>query len=621
MTRLWIVGFAMALWGAQDPPPLSKLRTKYSEAYARQNGKARGDLAKDFARHASDPKGLEALCWIASTDPDETVRIEAVRNLRAVAGKKECYEVLSDAVLGGHIPDPKKKLWDPATRGGGATPALRREIGALFHGGVPPELIDRIDAVLKLKDPPKPKKGTAPDLQLHSLQRALAAELLGEISGEAAAKRLEAARGDADPVVRLAVAQALGRTYHPAARGPLKNWPNADDPLLKAEIETALKRLDAWELKNPPKKGDDGTVLVPPPPAEETRLTDTAPTFEMLFLVDVGHGMKGILPSVLRIAKREIEALRKKSDRPIRAAVLTVQNETAGPVLELAAPMTPDLESVITVLGRLEVKQKTAPKPGGMFGFEASLRAAAHRLGWSRNSEKRLFAFTADGGLSHAVFTRQTAADLKTLEFAELVIYHTAAQRPVPETMEEIAKAGGGRAEKLSNSVPPEITVVLRGGAAADKKTIQKIFHLKRDPTVVSKASGVYEARFLNEDSLDADALSALEVGVHPGLTDLVLVNPVLSASKALTYTLEITVQGKNNPAVNQAYSRAILKPYEVKGLASAVVGFPLSTNPNAGDDPQLMVTFRATALMMVRADVSEADLKRGFAECGFTVK
>lgn len=605
------------LLAAQDPLP--KLKTAYSTAFAKQNGKARKALIPDLARHLKDPKGLEALCWIAATDLEEGVRIEAVRALRPAAGT--CTEVLADAVLGGHIPDVKKKLLDPATRGGGATPALRREIGALFHGGAPPELIDRIDAVLKQKDPPKHKKGAAPDLQLHSLQRALAAELLGEISGEAAAKRLEAARADADPVVRLAVAQALGRTYHPAARGPLKTWPNVEDPLLKAEIEGALKRLDAWELKNPPKKGDDGTVLVPPPPAEEYRLTDTAPTFEVLFLIDVGHGMKGILPSVLRIAKREIEALRKKSDRPIRAGVLTVQNETAGPILEFPAPMTPDLESVLTVIGRLEVKQKSAPKPGGMFGFEASLRAAAHRLGWSRNSEKRLFAFTADGGLSHGVFTRRTAADLKELEFAELTIFHTAAQGPVPAMMDEIAKAGGGRAEKLTNSVPPEITVVLRGASAGDKKTIQKIFRLKREPTVINKAANVYEARFANEDSFDTDALNAVEVAVHPGLTDLVMVNPVLSGAKSLTYTLEITVMGKNNPAVAQAYGRAVSKPYEVKGLASAVVGFPLATNPNAGANPTDPVTFHATALMMVRADASEADLKRGFADCGFTVK
>jgi hypothetical protein len=173
----------------------------------------------------------------------------------------------------------------------------------------------------------------------------------------------------------------------------------------------------------------------------------------------------------------------------------------------------------------------------------------------------------------------------------------------------------------LANNVPAQIIVVLRGAASGDKKLIQKIFSLKREPAVVLKAPQVYEATFNNEASLDLEALNAAEIGSHPGLTDLVCVNPVLAAAKPLTWRLEISVQGKNNPQVAQAYGRAVTKPYETRGVATATVSFPTPVNPNVGDDPTTTVVFACTATMMVRPDVSEAELKNGFLSCGFTVK
>ena len=558
------------------------------------------------------------LAWIACNDMDEDVRIEAVRGLGGKLDDENVRGALLDVTLNGHVPTPKKIL-EKTTRGGGATPALRRETAAVLRASPSDEIYAALRVALTEKPPKSPAKGTPPDLTVHALKRALAAELLGDIGGEEAVKILESAMSDPDLDVKIAVARALGYTYRPEARDVLKKWEAAEQPRLKSETATALARLDAWEKENPSKEGEGGTLLVPPAPDERFREKDTKASVEMLFLVDRGNAMKGLIPSVVRQAKKALEDVKKKTDKPVRAAVVSMHFGDGGPEFAVALGMTEDLSAVVPAVEAIEADKKAAP-PKSMWPFEAALRLAAYRLPWSRNSEKRIYAFTSDPRVDLGVFTKALAADLKEHEHAELFIHHTERQAPLPAAMDEIAKAGAGRAEHLVNAVPATIVVVLRGASSNDVKLLQETFKIKRKPALDPKAPSVYRATFDNESSLDLDELLEIERTPVSGLDEMVLFQPNLTASTYTEYTLEIVVKGDGNPKVAEAYSVALTKPYEVRGVADVIVDYPMRKSPKTPEElPTAMVAYAAKTRIYSRADASQDAIKQAFKDAGFT--
>lgn len=588
---------------AQDPRPLSKIKSEYLKAYAKQEHEDRQALIADLVAQLDDKKAVEMLSWIACNDPDEDVRIEAVRGFKGKLEDKAVQEALVAVVLEGHVP-AKSKILEKASRGGGATPALRRETAAVLRDGAPDGFYTALGEALTEKPPKKPKKGTPPDLTVHALRRALAAELLGDVGGAEAVKRLESAMDDPDLDVKIAIARALGYTYRPEARDALKKWKNAEWPRLKAEAAAALARLDAWE------KADSDVA-----PDEIYREKDTPASVELLFLVDSGHAMKGLIPSVVRQAKMAIEDVKKKTDKPIRAAVVTMHFGEEGPEFAVTMGMTEDLSTVVPAIQAIETDKKPAPAKM-MWPFEAGLRLAAYRLPWSRNSEKRIFAFTSDRSVDLGPFTRALAADLKQHERAELYIHHT--ERGVP--MDEIAKAGAGRAEELVNAVPAAIVVILRGASANDVKLLQETFKIKRKPALDFKATATYRVSFDNESSLDLDELGEIERTPIAGIDEMILFQPNLTASTYTEVTLEIVVKGDGNPKVAEAYAAAQSKPWEVRGVADVVVDYPMRKMPKQVDEPPTaMVAYEAKARIYGRAEASQDAIKQAFKDAGFT--
>ena len=307
-----------------------------------------------------------------------------------------------------------------------------------------------------------------------------------------------------------AIARALGYTYHAAALGELQSW--TTDP----EVEAAIARIRRWE-KN---------AETPGVPDEKYRVEDTARAAELLFVVDVGADMKNMMPSVLRLVRM---ALEEKLDAPVRAALWTMKNGERGPEIEPVMAMTADVERVAEAIVALEVEKKRPVRIRGMRSAEAGLREAAHRHGWSRNSIKRVIVFSAESRLDLAGLDAIAAADLKDHEAAQLIAYHVETTAPTPAQFAAVAKAGGGRAERLINSVPATIAVVLRG-SAANEQTVRELFGAKR-PELITRAPQVVEARFKNTAPLDIDALLAIQKKTVAGLDDIVFAEPMLSAT------------------------------------------------------------------------------------------
>jgi HEAT repeat protein len=610
---------------AQDPPPLSTIKARYPKAYAEQKTADRAALVGALEARLNERDAPELLAWIACNDPDEGVRLAAVRALKPKSRQKEIIEALADVVLSGHVP-ATAKLFDRSTRGGGALPVLRREVAGLWRPEPPPEVFAILGDALADKGPRKPKTA-APDLQIAPLRRALAAELLGDIGSAEAVKRLEAAQGDADAGVRRAVARALGYTYHPRARDALKKWEKTDDPILKEEVTAAAARLDRWEKLNPAKRNDDGTLVVPPPPDEPARLKDTEPSVELLFLVDTSASMQKLIPGVLRAARRETADLKKKTDKPIRAALMTMHAGPQGPEVALKIPFTRDVESVTAAIESLPLERGRPFALRQMRPLDAALRTAAYRLGWSRNSEKRLFAFTTDPmapdpSLAHVAFTRTLAEDLKEHESGELTLHYTQKTAPTPDAMADVARAGAGRARFLDFSVPPQITVILRGARAADVKLIQEIFTLKARPKLVGRSALTFETTFKNEAGLDSDQLRQIEVVPKAGLDEILCVNPNLSAAQLMEFVLEITARGENNPAVANAYALALAQAYDVRGVAMVVIDYPTRvTPPEPNEPPDKLILFRASARFMARVETDANQVRALLAGAGFAVR
>lgn len=469
-----------------DPRPLTKIKKDYTEAFAKSDAKARVTLVAELAEKLDDDKYREALCWIAQADPDADVQLAAVRALAPRAADKKVREALLAAATARGEPVARSAdLFKAET--GGAIPTVRREIGAALRGSG--------EAVAALKKILLDKKAGA-------LDRALAAELLGEIGGEEAVAALASAKHDAT------IARALGYTYHAAALGELQSWPS--DP----EVEAAIARLQKWE------KSGEGV------PDEKVRVEDTPRTAEVLFVVDVGPQMKNMMPSVLRLMR---QAVAEKIDAPVRAALWSMKNGERGPEVEPVVAMTADVERVAEAITAMEIQKKGPPRIRGMRSVEAALREAAHRYGWSRNSIKRVYVFSAEGRLDGDKLDAVVAADLKEHEEAQLVAYHVETTAPTPAQFEAVAKAGGGRAERLVNSVPATIAVVLRG-SAANEQTVRELFGVKR-PELITRAPQVVEARFKNTAPLDLDALQAIAQKTVAGLDDLVFAEPNLGAT------------------------------------------------------------------------------------------
>jgi hypothetical protein len=186
--------------------------------------------------------------------------------------------------------------------------------------------------------------------------------------------------------------------------------------------------------------------------------------------------------------------------------------------------------------------------------------------------------------------------------------------------MDEIAKAGAGRAEQLVNAVPATLVVILRGTAASDVKLLQDTFKIKRKPALEFKVASTYRATFDNESSLDLDELLEIERTPIAGLDEMILFQPNLTASTYTEYTLQIIVKGDGNPKVAEAYSMAQSTPWGVRGLADVVVDYPMRTTPRLDDEPPTaMVAYEAKARVYSRAEASQDAIKQAFKDAGFT--
>lgn len=543
-----------------DPRPVSKIQMDYAAAYAKRDHAARQELVRELADRPDD-KGLDTLCWIACNDPDADVQIEAIRSLAPWIEEKKVRGALLDAVFAGHMPVRNTSgLFKDRTRGGGLIPTLRREAAALLR-----ESDDAVKFAAAVLDRKKPAKDDPPDTVL-PWRRAAAAEFLGEVGGESAVEALR--RHREDPDVRLAVARALGFTYHPAALTALQSWPRHDDERLAWEIRRAIDRIERWEKEADPGDGEAGTALTAAPPDEAYRDKDAPPVFEAAVLVDVGPGMADLMPSVARIV--DLELRKERETQPVRVTVLTMRDGERGPELTRRLPMVESIEAAVESVRSIEIEQpQGAVRFRDLQALEAAQRAVAHRLDWSRNSEKRILVFTAARRFDEGDFSVIMADDLRTHESARVDLFHVETMEPLPSQLAAVAKAGGGRSERLLNRVVASVTALIRGDRI-DEETVRGLFGVKR-VSLVTKATRTVEATFENVAALDTDALLRIRSTPRAGVIEILYLTPDLHASTSHTHAVTLPLKSAEQTLAARATERFM----SMAGVLSISIGAP----------------------------------------------